>query len=184
MVAEQKFSLVAGLSLLTKKPFHHDYVEELATAIDAAKSLNPARAIRHLLKHGLNRYFGEAMTIAVENVISELQQFPTFAEFLLHVQTLKSQIDTVKKTTAKTDNLVQLMTIHTAKGSEFKCLFLIGCYEGVLPSSRDDADIDEEKRLLYVAITRAKERLYITYPKFSENYIEMNKPCRFLAGRF
>ncbi len=184
MVAEQKFSLVEGLSLLTKKPFHHDYVEELATAIEAAKSLNPARAIRHLLKHGLSRYFGEAMTIAVENVISELQQFPTIAEFLHHVQTLKSQIDTVKEFAAKTNNLVQLMTIHTAKGSEFKCVFLIGAYDGILPSDRDDADTDEEKRLLYVAITRAKERLYITYPKFSENSIEMNKPCRFLAGRF
>lgn len=184
MVAEQRFSLAKGLPLFTKKPFHHDYVEELAVALESAKYLNPARAIRHLLKHGLSCYFGEDMTVAVENVISELQKFPTFAEFLFHVQTLKSQIDTVKEIAAKTDNVVQLMTIHTAKGSEFNCVFLIGCYEGVFPSSRDDADIDEEKRLLYVAITRAKERLYITYPKFSENSIELNKPCRFLAGRF
>lgn len=184
MVAEQKFSLVAGLSLLTKKPFHHDYVAELSAAVDAATNMNPARAIRHLLKHGLDKYFGDSIAFAIEGVISELSKFTTFADFLNHVQAVKKQINSVKEISAKSDNLVQLMTIHTAKGKEWKVVFLIGCTDGVLPSSLEDTDVEEEKRLLYVAVTRAKERLYISYPNISDDSIEQNKPCRFLAGHF
>lgn len=184
MVAEQRFSLVAGLPLLTKKTFHHDYVAELSAAVDAATNMNPAQAIRHLLKHGLDKYFGDSITFAIEGVISELSKFPTFADFLNHVQAVKKQIKSVKEISAKSDNLVQLMTIHTAKGKEWKVVFLIGCTDGVLPSSLENTDVEEEKRLLYVAVTRAKERLYISYPNISDDSIEQNKPCRFLAGHF
>ncbi|MBQ1914203.1 MAG: ATP-binding domain-containing protein [Selenomonadaceae bacterium] len=45
----------------------------------------------------------------------------------------------------------------------------IGCYDGALPSSRDGADLAEERRLLYVAVTRAKKHLYLTYPSHTEN---------------
>ena len=184
MIAEQKCSLMAALPLLTHKPFHHNYVAELATAVDAALSMSPARAIRHLIKHGLDRFFGETLTLIVENVISELQKFPTTAEFLYHVQTTREQLAKTKEMAATTDDLIQLMTIHTAKGCEWKNVFLIGCHEGCLPSSRADSNIDEERRLLYVAVTRAKERLYLSYPKLSDNSIEKNTPCRFLAGLF
>ena len=137
-----------------------------------------------MLKHGLDKYFGDSITFAIEGVISELSKFPIFADFLNHVQAVKKQIKSVKEISAKSDNLVQLMTIHTAKGKEWKVVFLIGCTDGVLPSSLENTDVEEEKRLLYVAVTRAKERLYISYPNISDDSIEQNKPCRFLAGHF
>ena len=66
-------------------------------------------------------------------------------------------------------NHVSLMTIHSAKGLEFKVVYIIGCVEGVLPLSRavnsaDPNELEEERRLMYVAVTRAKERLTITRP--------------------
>ncbi|MBR3747472.1 MAG: ATP-dependent helicase, partial [Selenomonadaceae bacterium] len=61
---------------------------------------------------------------------------------------------------------------------------LIGLVDGVLPSNCNGSDIDEEKRLLYVGITRAKQWLYLSYPRMSDNTVEFNKPCRFLAGHF
>ncbi len=63
---------------------------------------------------------------------------------------------------------VSLMTIHAAKGLEFPVVFIAGCEEGLLPHERGKVskqDADEEKRLFFVAMTRAKERLYLTYAK-------------------
>ena len=65
-VAEQQYTLMAALPMMTAKPFHRAYVEELSEAVDAVIGMSPARAIRQLMKHGLDRYFGESMTLAVE----------------------------------------------------------------------------------------------------------------------
>lgn len=57
---------------------------------------------------------------------------------------------------------VVLSTIHSVKGLEFRAVFVVGLEEGVFPTIKDDSDIEEERRVAYVAFTRAKERLYIT----------------------
>lgn len=66
------------------------------------------------------------------------------------------------------DEAITLMTMHSAKGLEFKVVFLAGMEENIMPHSmslQDKDGIEEERRLCYVAITRAKERLYITNAK-------------------
>lgn len=80
---------------------------------------------------------------------------------------------------------VTLMTLHSAKGLEFPNVFLIGMEEGVFPGMRsfgDDEEIEEERRLCYVGITRAKERLYITRAKTRTLFgsTKYNAPSRFL----
>ncbi len=79
---------------------------------------------------------------------------------------------------------VVLMTVHSAKGLEFPIVFLAGMEDGIFPSeqSRDDPEeLSEERRLAYVAITRAKEKLYITHTKTRMNY---GKTCYNLLSRF
>jgi len=79
---------------------------------------------------------------------------------------------------------VRLMTVHQAKGLEFPVVFVIGAAEGLFPTQRsiDDGDVDEERRLFYVASTRAMDVLVISYPRaamISGNF-EMRSPSRFL----
>ena len=184
MVAEQKCSLLSSLPLLARKAFHRDCIVELATAIETAETFTPSATLRHVVKHGLGNYFGEAMTLSVESAIGELQKFPTIAAFLEQVQSVKDQLAKIKELAAKAKDAVMLSTIHASKGMEWQSVFLIGLVDGVLPSNCNGSDIDEEKRLLYVGITRAKQRLYLSYPRMSDNTVEFNKPCRFLAGHF
>jgi len=82
----------------------------------------------------------------------------------------------------KENNSVNLMTIHASKGLEFKCVFLIGVEDGVLPSLQSE-DVEEERRLFYVGLTRAKEILYLTYAQNRFNGYEFVSypPSCFLA---
>jgi DNA helicase-2/ATP-dependent DNA helicase PcrA len=77
-------------------------------------------------------------------------------------------------------DFLTLSTIHSAKGLEWEIVFVIGLQEGVLPSARakDKEELDEEERLLYVAVTRAKEELYLSF-NFQNRYWEV-LPTRFL----
>lgn len=83
------------------------------------------------------------------------------------------------------DNAVTLMTIHSAKGLEFPVVFLIGMEEGILPHSRSVMDLDaleEERRLMYVAVTRAKDKLYILRARHRLLYgaVQTNAASQFL----
>ncbi len=95
----------------------------------------------------------------------ETHDEPTLSEFLEEVA-LVADIDRV----GETDNRVLLMTLHSAKGLEFPHVYLAGLEDGIFPSymtimSDDPMDIEEERRLAYVGITRAKEDLTITYAR-------------------
>lgn len=83
------------------------------------------------------------------------------------------------------ENRVVLMTLHSAKGLEFPVVFLTGLEEGIFPSSRslmEEEEIEEERRLAYVGITRAKETLYLTYTSSRTLYgrSQYNAPSRFI----
>ena len=82
-------------------------------------------------------------------------------------------------------NVVTLMTLHSAKGLEFPIVFIVGMEEGLFPHSRslmDTAQLEEERRIAYVGITRAKEILYLTYANSRLYFGEKlsNPPSRFI----
>lgn len=114
----------------------------------------------------------ELMALAIR--YEDETEHPTLEGFLEEIQLAPEGED-------EEVNAVQLMTIHASKGLEFSVVFCIGWEEGVFPSSRafTPDQVAEERRLAYVAITRAKERLFITGAEERLNQMD-NKPSRFI----
>ncbi|MFC1659074.1 ATP-dependent helicase [Pseudomonadota bacterium] len=114
--------------------------------------------------------------------VRSLDDFTTVGEFLEYVSLVSDKGDEEK--TEK--NPVNIMTIHSAKGLEFNTVFLPGWEEGIFPSPKSieiKNGIEEERRLAYVAITRAKENLYIshTYSRYEFGRIQEMLPSRFIS---
>ena len=82
------------------------------------------------------------------------KDFTSLVEFINYLDDINKKID-------KESDKVQLLTIHKSKGLEFPVVFIIGCSEGLLPHAKSD-NIQDEKRLFYVAITRAEKELYLS----------------------
>lgn len=114
-------------------------------------------------------------------------EFPDVNEFLENVTLVETSQDSSKHVagTLQEKNSVTLMTLHAAKGLEFPIVFIVGMEEGLFPHSRslmDSSQMEEERRLAYVGITRAKEQLYLTFANsriyFGEHI--SNPPSRFI----
>jgi DNA helicase-2/ATP-dependent DNA helicase PcrA len=95
------------------------------------------------------------------SLLSDAQNFTSISDFLEEVA-LMSSVDSQKD-----EDTVTLMTLHAAKGLEFPVVFMVGLEEGILPHSRvfeaSPAELEEERRLCYVGMTRAREELHISY---------------------
>ena len=100
---------------------------------------------------------------------------PSLGEFLQQIALFTDQ-DSIKDD----EGLVTLMTLHNAKGLEYPVVFMIGCEDGVFPHSRaiEEGDIEEERRLCYVGITRAERELYLTYARTRNLYGSRNLGIR------
>lgn len=120
------------------------------------------------LRQVIQKYVGTAPDLALVQFLEEVS--------------LVADIDTLNETM----DAPTLMTLHTAKGLEFPVVFIVGLEEGLFPHSRsfeDPAQMEEERRLCYVGITRAKERLYLLYAFRRAVYgnSEPSEPSRFLG---
>ena len=108
------------------------------------------------------------------------QEVTPLEEFLAQIS-LVSEQDNLKQG----ESLATLMTLHNAKGLEYDAVFLIGCEEGVFPHSRsvEEGNLEEERRLCYVGVTRARERLQLTFARRRTLHgsSSWNLPSRFLA---
>ena len=153
--------------------------------------INQSGLIDHHMKEP-----GEKGRIRVENInelISAVKSFENLnkhedlSEYGSFISAFLSSVslDMGETQANKSDDAVQLMTIHSAKGLEFKYVFMIGMEETLFPHSRSVENInelEEERRLCYVGITRARHKLYLTYTEFRRLYGQdsYNPPSRFI----
>ena len=168
-----------------------DLIEDAKTKKD---TMSVSEFIQYMLKKsGYIKALEDEKTIEAENRLENLEEFLTVAmEFekeeaentlqdFLEGMTLSSDIDNVEEA----EDSVTLMTLHSAKGLEFPVVFLVGMEEGIFPGFRSIGEpeaIEEERRLCYVGVTRARENLFLTCSKMRTVFgsTSCNAPSRFL----
>jgi DNA helicase-2/ATP-dependent DNA helicase PcrA len=123
----------------------------------------------------------------IKELRSVATEFPNLNEFLENVALVEAEESTSKSELGKDaqKDAVTLMTLHAAKGLEFPVVFIVGMEEGLFPHSRslwDANELEEERRLAYVGITRAKNLLYLSYATRRLYFGEKisNPPSRFI----
>ncbi|MBR2839720.1 UvrD-helicase domain-containing protein [Candidatus Saccharibacteria bacterium] len=148
---------------------------------------NPSDITKHVIEYFDFKTLTDDGTPAAEDRMQNLEvltgnaaEYDTLADFLADATLMSSTDETSDQ------NSVTLMTMHAAKGLEFPVVFVVGMEEGLFPGSRaydDEAELEEERRLAYVAMTRAMRRLFLTYAqsRFSYGSRAFNMPSRFLS---
>lgn len=159
--------------------------------IEKSKTLSISEFVKYLVeKINLKNYFSveeedKDRFLNVEQLILSIEEFEktnedsSLSSYLQSV-TLISDIDSYRED----EECVTLATIHASKGLEFKCVFIVGLEDGIFPLIRqnEDCDEEEERRLMYVAVTRAMERLYLTSAKsrFLYGYTRYQKVSQYV----
>ena len=192
------------------KDYHYEILSKRECVINSISNLPPLKAIRKLRFDFYDKYLKlndfSTMPISKEMTVDWLfkleesaARFRTINEFIQYIELL-----TTKYAEAKTNmsdeniNAISIMSIHRSKGLQFPVVFILSVVENVIPHKRviDEAvlcssrlnkatfkeQLDEECRLLYVAVTRAEQELYISIPKRHHDY--PSEASRFLRGAF
>lgn len=152
-----------------------DFVEEVVNSSGLLAELEKEGTIEAKTRiENIQDFISVALTFEEKEVNATMEDF-------LSTISLMSDVDK----TVDTDNMITLMTVHSAKGLEFPIVFLVGMEDGLFPISRsfeNDQDMEEERRLCYVAVTRAEKNLIITNAKRRTIYGNTNytMPSRFL----
>ena len=185
IMSERNISFIEAAKSLALPFFHKLYVEQFSDGILAASKMKPFAAIKSLVGAGYEKIIGKQAVPAIEAMADEAEEYDTVYSYLAHIDELREEYERIKNAASRADgDCLRLMTIHASKGLEFNTVFIIGAQDGSIPAANDGTDIEEERRLLYVAVTRAKERLYISYPKYSEKSSTANEASRFLREAF
>jgi len=153
---------------------------------EAAK---PARIVEQMLEGWYSDYIRnvypnwESREEDLQSIINFASRFETMSELLAQLVLLNSE--TSSKNIVPDDSAVRMSTIHQSKGLEFPVVFLISCADEWLPLKRaiEEGDVEEERRLFYVAITRAMNELYISFPMMHSGRggVQRLSASRFLA---
>ena len=177
------------------KDWMQDIIDQFDVDVRMMKNMAPYAAIQYIRKKiGYDDFlkeYAEKHQISwkqLMDVMAELEErsknFKSYDEWEIHIakytQELEEQQAKARKIKGERENKVQLMTIHSAKGLEFEDVFVIHANEGEIPHQKAEKkdEIEEERRLFYVALTRAKNNLCISY--ITQKNGNSIKPSRFV----
>jgi DNA helicase-2/ATP-dependent DNA helicase PcrA len=163
----------------------------LVEHLNSKKDMHISTFVKYIIDQtGYRKMWEEKKTEEAYDKIENIKQFEenvyqyqiesddsSFDSFLQDISLLSSY-------DSETQDCVQLMTMHASKGLEFPYVFIIGMNEGIFPSWRceNEKDVEEERRLAYVGITRAEKELYLTWVKLKHSFGGKTKPV--IPSRF
>lgn len=164
------------MNLNNTQIWQRERLEELDYHLNALKKLNPFECFKYIRQtinydEYIKQYanFRKISNKGLFEVADELKEaakkYNTKEEFLVHVQNFSEELKNQRLTRNKISNeAITLTTMHGAKGLEFDAVFVISVVEGIIPheKSKTKDEIEEERRLFYVAVTRAKQFLFIS----------------------
>ena len=166
-------------------------IEALEYDLKMVGKMAPVAAVNYIRKGiGYDEYLREyaeyrrMKTEELLEVADQLQEsaagFETFPKWFVHMEEYKEQLKEQAQKREKDTDCVSLMTMHSAKGLEFPVVYILDANERVTPHHKAvlDADLEEERRMFYVAMTRAKDRLHVCYAK--ERYGKAQDRSRFI----
>ncbi len=174
------------------RSFQEQRLDELLSHVFQIKKRKPYEAIKYIRNivsydDYLEDYaeYRKTNILSLKEIADEILESAkdkeTFEEFFEYIDELSEKIKNDKKNFGKNlENAVTLSTMHSAKGLEFDTVFIPSAVEGVIPheKSKTQEEIEEERRLFYVGVTRAKNRLYIS--EIAERYDKSTKRSRFI----
>lgn len=178
------------------KSYMCERINDLQNDLFAMKQMTPYSAIDYLYhtvgyKNFLAEYAAERGVNVKdwEEIVEEIREdasgYNDFESWFLHIEDYGKQLEERKQKQGRQKSPddkpgVALMTMHSAKGLEFDIVFIPDANEGMIPyrKSVEDGQIEEERRLMYVAMTRAREHLFLSYVK--QRFQKEESPSRFL----
>jgi DNA helicase-2/ATP-dependent DNA helicase PcrA len=192
-------SLVKALAKLTNvHPFQQKKLKKIVPLFKTLKDASPLVAIEiiekemgfadFVKKRGSEGNVMEKGSDDIRDLKVVAKKFTTVLAFLAHADHMIAMNEEMKKLSKTYDNAVQLLTIHRSKGLEYKHVYVLGAVDGSLPHDYaldayrdgDSAPLEEERRLAYVAMTRAKESLYVSVPQMRRGRTAY--PSRFIKS--
>jgi len=178
-----------------------DFVNLIELLVAEENRNNPTKQIGLILANGYEKYLHETYENAdarledIRGLAAFAQRYDSTESFLSELALLSTErfkepqalVGEDVLSGGEEDELLTLTSVHQAKGLEWKAVFIIWAAEGKFPSPRSLREIDseeEERRLWYVSLTRAKDELYLTYPLLVTDYNRqtvLQKPSRFIT---
>ncbi|RJR46275.1 MAG: ATP-dependent DNA helicase PcrA [Desulfobacteraceae bacterium] len=152
----------AGLFQKLILVLQYDYVKKRISLPELVKKIRLSTDYDHFICQDEEMTPDDSRIQNLNELESAVKRFERIEDLLFYVDQVKARM---RETT--NDDRVNLMTLHKSKGLEFAAVFVAGCSQGLLPHQRslDGGDLEEERRLCYVGMTRAMERLYLSYPR-------------------
>jgi DNA helicase-2/ATP-dependent DNA helicase PcrA len=164
------------------------FVASLQQVSDMVRTMKPHNAVEIAIDGWYGDYLKGAFSIYVSR-LDDLKSMIGFASRYEDMQELLAQVmllnsETSDRSAEPDADALRLTTVHQAKGLEYAAVFLIGLADGSFPLRRaiEAGDVEEERRLFYVAVTRARDELYLCFPKVNTKGgpVMMQTPSRFL----
>ncbi len=190
-VNEKQVSFETLRTYYEDKDWMLDRIDRMEADLKLLSRMTPYAAVNYIRRGiGYEDYLKEyAKTRRMKpeellDLLDEIQQgakpYRTCEEWFGHIEEYKAKLEENRLLQKKQENAVMLTTLHGSKGLEFREVFMVDVNEGIIPHRKAavEADLEEERRLFYVGMTRAKDRLHIFYTK--QRYGKAAEPSQFL----